>query len=249
MADMQAALLSFLECSACPEFMLPPIRYCENAHSLCNECGCKTGNCPTCMYPILDLRNTALENLAASLMIPCKYRHDGCRTLSKMEDLIQHQMDCIYGKFFTCPWKMEIGKSCDYRGSYSEMKRHFRIHKIEVHTVHDDVFVGVIPKKPQSNAHQQIIQAMGTLFMILWEWNHCDTIFSIFHLGMGMHGKFRYVLDVHSPISTLPNACERRILNIGEKMVRYQYCRNVRFQSLNSVERKKGMSLHIIKSG
>nr|ACJ84732.1 unknown [Medicago truncatula] len=63
-----------LECPVCTNSMYPPIHQCHNGHTLCSTCKTRVHNrCPTCRQELGDIRCLALEKVAESLELPCKY--------------------------------------------------------------------------------------------------------------------------------------------------------------------------------
>ncbi|KAK8451792.1 hypothetical protein SEVIR_5G005300v4 [Setaria viridis] len=63
-----------LECPVCTNSMFPPIHQCQNGHTLCSTCKARVHNrCPTCRQELGDIRCLALEKVAESLELPCRY--------------------------------------------------------------------------------------------------------------------------------------------------------------------------------
>ncbi|KAM0825785.1 hypothetical protein ACQ4PT_069322 [Festuca glaucescens] len=72
-----------LECPVCTNSMYPPIHQCQNGHTLCSTCKARVHNrCPTCRQELGDIRCLALEKVAESLELPCKYYTLGCPEIS-----------------------------------------------------------------------------------------------------------------------------------------------------------------------
>ncbi|KAI4963232.1 hypothetical protein ZWY2020_016941 [Hordeum vulgare] len=58
----------------------PPIHQCQNGHTLCSTCKAGAVRCPTYGKELGDIRCLALEKVAESLELPCKYYSLGCQT-------------------------------------------------------------------------------------------------------------------------------------------------------------------------
>ena len=81
-----------LECLVCTNSMYPPIHQCLNGHTLCSGCKSKVNNrCPTCRYELGNIRGLALEKVAASLELPCKYQSHGCQEIFPYYIKLNHE--------------------------------------------------------------------------------------------------------------------------------------------------------------
>ncbi|XWS59275.1 hypothetical protein CRYUN_Cryun08bG0107400 [Craigia yunnanensis] len=55
---------------------------CLNGHTLCLNCKIRVHNCcPTYRYDLGNIRCLALEKVAESLELPCKYQNLGCHNI------------------------------------------------------------------------------------------------------------------------------------------------------------------------
>lgn len=72
-------LTALFECTACFDYVLPPILQCQTGHLVCNPCRQKRSCCPTCRGPLTpNIRNLAMEKVASTLPFPCKVKHRMC---------------------------------------------------------------------------------------------------------------------------------------------------------------------------
>jgi hypothetical protein len=115
----------------CKEYSKPPIRLCENGHTICNICRYKVTKCPTCRAAFVNTRNLALEDLAAQVMYPCKYRSYGCTETFKHYKIFGHEAICRYSPQVCPVTKLAIG-NCSWTGIYSDIKGHLKENHLEV---------------------------------------------------------------------------------------------------------------------
>ncbi|KAJ8947497.1 hypothetical protein NQ314_008592 [Rhamnusium bicolor] len=94
--DFVTKLRAEMECPICLEYMSPPIRQCENSHSICSFCFNKVAACPICRQKKVRTRCQALEQISVKLIIPCKYKPKGCTVSVWNTDREQHEMSCPY---------------------------------------------------------------------------------------------------------------------------------------------------------
>jgi hypothetical protein len=110
--------------------MRPPIRLCANGHKICDICKQKVTKCPTCREGFVNTRNLVLEDLAAQVMYPCKYRSYGCTETFKHYKIVGHQATCRYSPQVCPVAKLAIGK-CSWTGIYSDIKGHLQENHLE----------------------------------------------------------------------------------------------------------------------
>ncbi|XP_063224893.1 E3 ubiquitin-protein ligase Siah1-like [Bacillus rossius redtenbacheri] len=100
------ALLRALECSACPEYVSPPITACEGGHSVCSGCRPRLHRCPACRRGLTAARNPALEELARTAVYPCR---EGCgEARGSPDDMARHHARCALRRLpcpLSCPWE------------------------------------------------------------------------------------------------------------------------------------------------
>jgi len=111
--------------------MYPPIHQCPNGHTLCSECKSRVNNrCPTCRYELGNIRCLALEKVAASLELPCKYQSYGCQEIFPYYSNLKHESQCIF-RPYNCPY---AGSECKVVGDIPFLVAHLRDdHKVDMH--------------------------------------------------------------------------------------------------------------------
>ncbi len=77
--------------------------------------------CGTCRQPLGNIRNRALEKLAACLNLPCKYSDAGCKECLSGRDREAHEATCAH-RPYGCP----MSASCSFSGSKEELLEHLR---------------------------------------------------------------------------------------------------------------------------
>ncbi|CAN1793945.1 E3 ubiquitin-protein ligase SINAT3 [Linum perenne] len=121
-----------LECPVCTNSMYPPIHQCQNGHTLCSTCKTMVHNrCPTCRQELGDIRCLALEKLAESLELPCKYMYLGCVEIFPYYSKLQHESVCNF-RPYNCPY---AGSECSIVGDIPFLVAHLRNdHKVDMHS-------------------------------------------------------------------------------------------------------------------
>ncbi|KAK4489691.1 hypothetical protein RD792_000324 [Penstemon davidsonii] len=69
---------------------------CPNGHTLCTNCQRIHNYCPNCRSELGNIRCLALEKVAESLQLPCKYQILGCRDLFPYYNKLKHEKRCPY---------------------------------------------------------------------------------------------------------------------------------------------------------
>uniref|UniRef100_A0A0E0EFK4 RING-type E3 ubiquitin transferase n=1 Tax=Oryza meridionalis TaxID=40149 RepID=A0A0E0EFK4_9ORYZ len=120
-----------LECPVCLNAMYPPIHQCSNGHTLCSGCKPRVHNrCPTCRHELGNIRCLALEKVAASLELPCKYQNFGCLGIYPYYCKLKHESQCQY-RPYTCPY---AGSECTVAGDIQYLVSHLKDdHKVDMH--------------------------------------------------------------------------------------------------------------------
>lgn len=109
----QDAILSCLECPVCSENpMLPPIRQCVNGHVLCNLCSSRCEACPQCRAHPTNIRNLALEKMAAGLVLRCANFAEGCHVEVKYAEVQKHGATCEFNRIL-CPSALQGMLLCE----------------------------------------------------------------------------------------------------------------------------------------
>jgi E3 ubiquitin-protein ligase SIAH1 len=119
---LDEALLSDLECPVCMEYMVPPIKLCNNGHNICSKCRDQVDCCPTCRTKFTDIRNVALESIARRQKYPCANRGSGCFDLFSIEHIAEHQAVCTYGPII-CPLNKTRSR-CSWEGVICDLEEH-----------------------------------------------------------------------------------------------------------------------------
>ncbi|KAF8643714.1 hypothetical protein HU200_066778 [Digitaria exilis] len=131
-----------LECPVCTNSMFPPIHQmlfsyilhlqCQNGHTLCYTCKARVHNrCPTCRQELGDIRCLALEKVAESLELPCKYYTLGCQEILPYYSKIKHEAQCSF-RPYNCPY---AGSECAAAGDIPHLVSHLRDdHKVDMHS-------------------------------------------------------------------------------------------------------------------
>ncbi|CAN1128186.1 E3 ubiquitin-protein ligase DIS1 [Linum perenne] len=84
--------------------MYPPIHRCSNGHTLCSGCKPRVHNpFPTCMHELGKIKCLALEKVAASLELPCKYHSFGSVGIYPYYCKLKHESQCRC-KPYNCPY-------------------------------------------------------------------------------------------------------------------------------------------------
>ncbi|KAL5724608.1 RING-type E3 ubiquitin transferase [Ranunculus cassubicifolius] len=120
-----------LECPVCTKSMFPPIHQCPNGHTLCSSCKLRVHNhCPTCRYEMGNIRCLALEKVAESLELPCRYHDLGCLGVFPYYSKLKHEQLCRF-RPYNCPY---AGSECPITGDIPSLVAHLKNdHKVDMH--------------------------------------------------------------------------------------------------------------------
>ncbi|KAK6232307.1 Seven-in-absentia protein [Theobroma cacao] len=104
---------------------------CPNGHTLCSNCKIRVHNCcPTCCYDLGNIRCLALEKVAESLELPCKYQNLGCHDIFPYYSKLKHEQHCRF-RPYNCPY---AGSECSVTGDISTLVAHLKDdHKVDMH--------------------------------------------------------------------------------------------------------------------
>jgi hypothetical protein len=104
---------------------------CSNGHTLCSGCKPRVHNrCPTCRHELGNIRCLALEKVAASLELPCKYQSFGCSGIYPYYSKLKHESQCQY-RPYSCPY---AGSECTVAGDIPYLVNHLKDdHKVDMH--------------------------------------------------------------------------------------------------------------------
>ncbi|XP_008786897.2 E3 ubiquitin-protein ligase DIS1-like isoform X1 [Phoenix dactylifera] len=129
--SVASSVYELLECPVCLNAMYPPIHQCSNGHTLCSGCKSRVFNkCPTCRHELGNIRCLALEKVAASLELPCKYQNFGCNGIYPYYCKLKHESLCVY-RPYNCPY---AGSDCTVVGDIPHLVSHLKDdHKVDMH--------------------------------------------------------------------------------------------------------------------
>ena len=104
---------------------------CHNGHTLCSTCKSRVHNrCPTCRQELGDIRCLALEKVAESLELPCRYLSLGCPEIFPYYSKLKHEAQCNF-RPYNCPY---AGSECSVVGDIPFLVAHLRDdHKVDMH--------------------------------------------------------------------------------------------------------------------
>ena len=104
---------------------------CSNGHTICSGCKPRVHNrCPTCRYELGNIRCLALEKVAASLELPCKYQGFGCMGIYPYYSKLKHESQCAF-RPYNCPY---AGSECSVMGDIPYLVAHLKDdHKVDMH--------------------------------------------------------------------------------------------------------------------
>uniref|UniRef100_A0A453S8T3 RING-type E3 ubiquitin transferase n=1 Tax=Aegilops tauschii subsp. strangulata TaxID=200361 RepID=A0A453S8T3_AEGTS len=113
-------------------YLLPSLALCQNGHTLCSTCKARVHNrCPTCRQELGDIRCLALEKVAESLELPCKYYSLGCPEIFPYYSKLKHESQCNF-RPYSCPY---AGSECSVVGDIPFLVSHLRDdHKVDMHS-------------------------------------------------------------------------------------------------------------------
>ncbi|KAF7148446.1 hypothetical protein RHSIM_Rhsim03G0004500 [Rhododendron simsii] len=120
-----------LVCPVCSSLMYRPIHQCPNGHTLCSNCKIRVHNCcPTCRLDLGNIRCLALEKVAASLELPCRYQNLGCQDVLPYYSKLKHEQNCRL-RPYNCPY---AGSECFVTGDIQILVGHLKDdHKVDMH--------------------------------------------------------------------------------------------------------------------
>lgn len=98
---------------------------------MCSNCKARVHNsCPTCRNELGNIRCLALEKVAESLDLPCKYQILGCHDIFPYFIKLKHEKGCKY-RPYNCPY---AGAECSVTGDISLLLIHLKDdHKVDMH--------------------------------------------------------------------------------------------------------------------
>ncbi|XP_051138555.1 putative E3 ubiquitin-protein ligase SINAT1 [Andrographis paniculata] len=119
-----------LQCPTCAESMYPPIHQCPNGHTLCTNCKKVHSCCPSCRFELGNIRCLALEKVAESLELPCRYQNLGCHELCPFYGKHKHEKHCSF-RPYSCPY---ASSECPVTGDIPFLVAHLKEdHSVDMH--------------------------------------------------------------------------------------------------------------------
>lgn len=202
----QMDLASLFECPVCTDFALPPILQCQSGHIVCATCRAKLSSCPTCRGTLENIRNLALEKLAASVLFPCKYSVTGCTGTFHHSAKAEHEAVCEY-RPYSCPCP---GASCKWLGQLDQVMSHLMQSHKSITTLQgeDIVFLATDITLPGAVDWVMMQSCFGHHFMLVLEKQDRlpDQLFFALVLLIGTKKQadnFVYRLDLTAPTRRL----------------------------------------------
>ncbi|CAK1553494.1 unnamed protein product [Leptosia nina] len=116
--ELNAKLLSILECPVCLEWMEPPITQCGRGHLVCRSCRSRLQACPLCRKEFSTVRNRAIEAVSELVRYPCRF---GCGQERQLKSRAGHESNC-HLRVYRCP-----STACANRDPMqrAELSKHF----------------------------------------------------------------------------------------------------------------------------
>lgn len=103
---------------------------CPNGHTLCLKCKSKVHVCPICRHELGNIRCLALEKIAESLELPCRYQFFGCQDIFTYHSRLRHEQNCRF-RPYNCPY---AGSECTVTGDIQSLVAHLKDdHKVDMH--------------------------------------------------------------------------------------------------------------------
>ncbi|XP_062016129.1 E3 ubiquitin-protein ligase SINAT2-like isoform X1 [Rosa rugosa] len=191
-----------LECPVCMNLMCPPIHQCPNGHTLCSSCKTRVQNCcPTCRNELGNIRCLALEKVAESLDLPCRYQIYGCPDIFPYYSKLKHEKVCKY-RPYNCPY---AGAECSVTGDILFLMMHLKNdHKVDMHdgSTFNHRYVKSNPQEVENATWMlTIFNCFGRQFCLHFEAFHIGTapVYMAFLRFMGDDDEakqFTYSLEV-----------------------------------------------------
>jgi GDP-D-mannose dehydratase len=126
------SVISYIVMTACNQLNIFNLLQCQNGHTICSTCKTRVHNhCPTCRQELGGIRCLALEKVAESLELPCKYYSLGCPEVFPYYSKLKHESQCNF-RPYSCPY---AGSECSVVGDIPFLVAHLRDdHKVDMHS-------------------------------------------------------------------------------------------------------------------
>lgn len=103
---------------------------CPNGHTLCANCKRVHKRCPTCQFELGNIRCLALEKVAESLELPCRYQSLGCHDIFPYYSKLKHEQHCRF-RPYNCPY---ASCECSVTGDIPALVAHLKEdHMVDMH--------------------------------------------------------------------------------------------------------------------
>ncbi|CAB3368016.1 Hypothetical predicted protein [Cloeon dipterum] len=103
------------------DYMVPPIKQCENKHSTCSPCRAQLPTCPLCRGKLTEKRNIDLEKKAILVQFPCKFNMNGCDKMLRHDEKIKHEKNCPKMPVYSC-----ATANCNWNGPMGRLAEHMK---------------------------------------------------------------------------------------------------------------------------
>ncbi|CEF60420.1 E3 ubiquitin-protein ligase SIAH1 [Strongyloides ratti] len=162
-----ADVLNAFECPVCMEYMVPPLYQCGSGHLVCGSCRPKLNCCPSCRGPVPNVRNLAMEKIAATIYFPCKYNVNGCNDAFSASEKLSHEEGCEF-RPYCCPCP---GASCRWQGGVEHVMPHLMKAHRSITTLQgeDIVFLATDISLPGAVDWVMLQSCYGCHFMLVLE--------------------------------------------------------------------------------
>jgi hypothetical protein len=107
-----------LECPVCLDIVTSPVLQCQRGHHVCNNCWKRVFSCPLCKCNSSETRNYVAEAMIEKLLLPCKYRVDGCSETMLQVEKAAHEKACLF-RSYTC-----LVDDCNQVHTFKDMMVH-----------------------------------------------------------------------------------------------------------------------------
>ncbi|KAK4746236.1 hypothetical protein SAY87_012548 [Trapa incisa] len=165
--SVSSSVRELLECPVCLNAMYPPIHQCSNGHTLCSGCKPRVHNrCPTCRHELGNIRCLALEKIAASLELPCKYQSFGCIGIYPYYSKLKHESQCSF-RPYNCPY---AGSECTVVGDIPYLVAHLKDdHKVDMHngSTFNHRYVKLNPHEVENATWMLTVRTLPNIFSFI----------------------------------------------------------------------------------
>jgi E3 ubiquitin-protein ligase SIAH1 len=148
--------------------------------------------CPTCRQELGDIRCLALEKVAESLELPCKYYSLGCPEIFPYYSKLKHEMICNF-RPYTCPY---AGSECSAVGDIPYLVAHLRDdHKVDMHTgcTFNHRYVKSNPREVENATWMLTVRGLARFFLYI-----ICTLPQIFEVEYSATTNFGFLIFMHS---------------------------------------------------